>query len=203
MWNAEQMANHLCLSDIYAKCLWWGGLTEEYTFPKSLFPSEPQPSSLSSESTFRLCFSSCAYHHMLCRLGMWTARLSTLCMYCHIHFPETTPIRIHYLSEVLKRSLRLPARSQSWLTSFCVFFPYPNPFLSLCFGEVLQDFMVEARAMCWEALHVWTRFGKIAVSLSLKWRPVWTLQLFTGVVSTFTKMWKQSLVTAQYTDTAQ
>lgn len=122
------MANHLCLSDTCAKCLWWGGLTEEYTFPKSSSPSEPQPSSLSSGSTFRLCFSSCAYRHMLCRLGMWTARLSTLCMFCHIHFSETTPTRIHYLSKVLKRSLRLPARSQSWLTSFCSFFSLSESF---------------------------------------------------------------------------
>lgn len=65
---------------------------------------------------------SCIYRHVLCRLGMWTARLSTLCVYRHIHFSETTPKRIHYLSEVLKRSLWLPARSQSWLTSFCVGF---------------------------------------------------------------------------------
>lgn len=87
------MPNHLCLSGVCAKCLWWGGLTEEYTFPKSSSPGEPQPSSFCLESTFRLCFSSCAYHHMLCRLGMWTAHLSTLCMYCHIHSSETTPKR--------------------------------------------------------------------------------------------------------------
>ena len=59
---------------------------------------------------------------MLCRLGMWTARLSTLCVYCHTRLSETMPVRIHHLSQVLKRSLRLPARSQSWLTSVGVFF---------------------------------------------------------------------------------
>lgn len=52
-------------------------LTKEYTFPKSSFPGEPQPSP--PESTFQQCFSSCSYGRMLCRLGMWTAHLSMLC----------------------------------------------------------------------------------------------------------------------------
>lgn len=52
-------------------------LTKEYSFPKSSFPGEPQPSPL--ESTFQQCFSSCSYGRMLCRLGMWTAHLSMLC----------------------------------------------------------------------------------------------------------------------------
>lgn len=95
-------------------------LIKEYAFPKSWFPGEPQPSSL--ESTFQQCFSSGTYRRVLCRLGMWTARLSPLCMCCHIYCSETMPRRICYLFEILKRSLRLPARSQSWLTSFWVFF---------------------------------------------------------------------------------
>lgn len=143
---------------------------------------------------------------MLCRLGMWTAHLSMLCTYCHIHFSETTPRRTHYLPEVLKRSLQLPARSQSWLISFCgFFFLFLIQILSfLCVLEKSwKTSVVKARAMCWEALPVWRQFGKIAAPFSLKWSPLWTLQLFTGAVFTFTKMWKPSSVTARYTGTAQ
>lgn len=111
------MANHLCLSVSLIR-----ELTGQAAFPKSSSPCEPLPSSLGLESTFQLCFSSCTYSHMLCRLCMWTARLSMLCAYCHIQFSDTTPRRIHYLPEVLKRNLQLPARSQSWLISSCGFF---------------------------------------------------------------------------------
>lgn len=142
------MANHLCLSASLIR-----ELTGQAPFPKSSFPREPLPSSLRLESTFQLCFSSCTCSHMLCRLGMWTAHLSMLCAYCHIQFSDTTPRRIHYLPEVLKRSLQLPARSQSWLISSCgfgFFFLFLIRILSfLCvLVRSCKTFVVKAWAVC-------------------------------------------------------
>lgn len=140
-------------------------------------------------------FSSCAYHPILCRLGMWTARLSVLCMCCHIHCSETTPRRIHYLSEVLKLSLRLPARSQSGLTSLGVFlvlcllfccFRFLIYLFYFFFSSSLSEsfsFLCVLERSCkasWlkpklcvrKHLHVWRWFGKIAIPLSLKWSPI-------------------------------
>lgn len=197
------MANHLCLSDICAKCLWWQALTEEYTSPKSSSPGEPQSPSLRSESTFRLCF----FYLRISSHAMQVRYANCSSFYALRVLPHSLLCGHANKDPLSLRSFEMKpsaACKKSELTHIllCCFFSLSKSF-PLCFGEILQDFMVEARAMCWEALHVWTQFGKIAVPLSLKWSPVWRLQLFTGAVFTFTKLWKQSLVTAWYTDTAQ